>query len=131
MFKFASKKLSTAGDHPEEGRIVRIGAYEDGKKGVLESLGRQLDFVSYYGEKWGRNWDALLDCLRDLSWIPEKTISITHEKLPSLSSSDLKAYLDVLNDAIETQAKRGEHSLLVFFPDQEKEKLSAIAQTLE
>lgn len=33
---------------------------------LLDSIGAALEFPDYFG----RNWDALDDCLRDLSWLP-------------------------------------------------------------
>jgi RNAse (barnase) inhibitor barstar len=36
------------------------------KAGFLAQVARELDFPDYFG----RNWDALSDCLADLSWRP-------------------------------------------------------------
>src|SRR5262245_59514209 len=36
-----------------------------GKKGFLARLAKALHFPSYFG----MNWDALTDCMRDLSWL--------------------------------------------------------------
>jgi RNAse (barnase) inhibitor barstar len=35
-------------------------------KEMLTQIGELWDFPSYYGQ----NWDAFVDCLSDLSWIP-------------------------------------------------------------
>lgn len=35
------------------------------KEEMLKQIGELWDFPSYYGQ----NWDALIDCLSDLSWI--------------------------------------------------------------
>ena len=55
---------------------------------------RELQFPEYFGE----NWDALRDCLRDLSWLSENKVVIYHEELPRLvAEGDLATYLDILH----------------------------------
>jgi RNAse (barnase) inhibitor barstar len=44
------------------------GSEIQSKDAFLKAVGSSLDFPGYYGE----NWDALEDCLTDLSWIPAK-----------------------------------------------------------
>ncbi len=39
-----------------------------GKRAVLNAFARSLQFP----DSFGGNWDALADCLQDLSWLPEK-----------------------------------------------------------
>lgn len=69
---------------------------------LLAALGRALDFPEYYGG----NWDALDECLNDLSWHPGALkLLLTHtDALPA----DLLASLeDVFADAaIAWQGKR-------------------------
>ncbi len=44
-------------------RVVDVGEASD-KAGLLDAFGRALSFPAWVG----RNWDALDDALRDLSW---------------------------------------------------------------
>ena len=46
-------------------RVVDVSEARD-KAGLLDAFARALDFPSWVG----RNWDALDDALRDLSWWP-------------------------------------------------------------
>jgi hypothetical protein len=46
-------------------RVVDVGGAPD-KAALLEAFGQALSFPSWVG----RNWDALEDALRDLSWWP-------------------------------------------------------------
>jgi len=47
--------------HIDAGNLV-------GERDLLSSLAAELRFPSYYGV----NWDALDECLRDLSWLPAR-----------------------------------------------------------
>lgn len=42
------------------------GSAIEGKAELLRALAAALDFPPYFG----RNWDALADCLTDLAWLP-------------------------------------------------------------
>ena len=42
------------------------GSAIEGKAELLRALATALDFPPYFG----RNWDALADCLMDLAWLP-------------------------------------------------------------
>src|SRR3972149_1397735 len=78
------QNLTTASIHaPREstnqGPVIRRAAAEMGfkvfelggeklqsKEALLDGLAAAMAFPGYFG----RNWDALLDCMRDLSWCP-------------------------------------------------------------
>ncbi len=79
----------------------------------MTALTEALRLPDYFG----RNWDALTDCLRDLSWLPPGRITLIHDSLPALSQVELHTYVHVLADAMEDW-KPGERCVLVvIFPE--------------
>lgn len=88
----------------------------------------KLSFPGYFGH----NWNALYDCLCDLSWLTERTICVVHEGLPGETEQDSAVYLDVLRDAVRHWKQYpqhrvpgyAEHDLIVVFP-------SALESTVE
>ncbi len=97
------------------------------KDSLLSCYAEQGHFPDYFG----RNWDALLDCLRDFSWIKQRRIIIVHEDLPLANHREvLHAYLGILETAVKDWSEpRGgrfveppdhwrfvEHELVVVFP---------------
>jgi RNAse (barnase) inhibitor barstar len=59
--------LTNAGD----GKVAVFevnGACIESERDLLSALARAMEFPSYFG----MNWDALDECLRDLSWRPAK-----------------------------------------------------------
>lgn len=107
--------------------VLRIGTSLQSKADLFlcyESEGR---LPSYFG----RNWDALLDCLRDFAWVDQRRVTIIHEDVPLSNSPDeLRIYLEVLETAVNDWKKvektplaeapgivpYREHELLVTFP---------------
>ena len=82
---------------------------------LFETYQRVLQLPDYFG----RNWNALFDCLRDFSWIPQRAVVIVHEAVPvRLVAADLKIYLEVLEGAVAfwREPDNPEHSLVVSFP---------------
>jgi hypothetical protein len=89
---------------------------------------------------FGNNWDALLDCLRDLSWIRTRKIIIRHEDLPlSDSPPECRTYIQMLASAASTWMEpprtgdleiQGwtyvEHDLLIVFPMNVKDAVETI-----
>ena len=82
--------------HPAGAICVTVPKTVSSKADLLKLLSRDLLFPNTFGE----NWDALFDCLCDLSWIQEKRVVIAHESVPTLPVDDLRTYFDVLNDAV-------------------------------
>ncbi len=83
------------------------------KSSLLKRLSDGLRFPYYFGE----NWDALFDCLRDLSWIREPVVVIIHEELPWLDREMLRIYLEILADSVRHWRRYDKHKLEVFFPE--------------
>jgi hypothetical protein len=87
---------------------------------IKENNSSKKNLFNEYYEKFkfpyfGFNWDALLDCMRDLDWIEQRNIVVYHEKLPELNRDDLKIYLYILRNAIGDWKKWEEHDFEVYF----------------
>jgi len=97
------------------------------KGALLDELYRRLSFPDYFGF----NWDALVDCLRDLSWLPTGPVVLLHRDLPLAGDIDSqKTYLSILRDTIE---KRGElpggmrfRDLVVVFPPDTQGRVASL-----
>lgn len=80
-------------------RFVYIdGSRITGKAEFLRALKNALSFPAHTGN----NWDALLDMLRDLSWLPAKGYVLLISGLQPFASAKPAEYavaLDVLRDA--------------------------------
>lgn len=73
------------------------------KRTLLMRIATQLDFPS--GQ--GRNWDALSDGLRDLSWLPGKGYALLFNDasgLQAASPGDFATLLDILGEAVNSWA---------------------------
>jgi len=95
--------------------VVRIPAKARGKEKLLGVLAAKLRFPGYFGH----NWDALEECLRDLSWLADQQrVVIVHEALPFSAAGDaLAIYQGILADAVAAHRQRGTPPLLeVVFP---------------
>lgn len=81
--------------------VVHVPAKARGKEKLLGVLARGLRFPSYFG--W--NWDALDECLRDLSWLGDmRKVTIVHDGRPFSPGGELFAlYCDLLAEAVAAQ----------------------------
>lgn len=84
---------------------------------TAEELVRSFYYLLWLPGYFGFNWEALYDCLRDLSWIKLEKVVIVHEGLPNLSREDLGVYLEVLHDSVADWAHDESHELEVFFKE--------------
>ena len=84
------------------------------KKALLRALGAALGFPDWFGQ----NWDALEDCLTDLSWREARGHVIALEGFKSLPADDLGVLIDVLVTAAGFWAEGGKPFFAVFIdPD--------------
>jgi RNAse (barnase) inhibitor barstar len=77
-----------------------------GKRELLERMARALSFPDWFGF----NWDALRDCLTDLSWQPMEGYVIVLENADTLYANapeELAIALELLGDAATDWAERG------------------------
>ena len=88
--------------------VVRIPAGIRSKQKLLGILADRLRFPGYFG--W--NWDALEECLNDLSWLGDgQRVAIVHEDLPfGAGGEHRQTYLQVLASA----AARNEELAIIF-----------------
>jgi len=89
--------------------VITIPQGLTSKEELLETYAVAGKFPPYFGE----NWDALLDCLHDFSWIEIQSIVIQHGDLPLKDSpSDCETYLDILKVAANDWLVATDHSRL-------------------
>ncbi|MGO8746475.1 MAG: barstar family protein [Thermoguttaceae bacterium] len=102
--------------------VARVPAGISTREQVFDVLGRELKFPSYFG----KTWDALWDCLSDLSWIARHRVIIAHDGIPDLDPVALRTYFELLAQCIR-QWKPGErHQLLVAFPERAEAEIRRI-----
>ena len=105
---------------PRGAHVARIPAGIDSKTSLFRALVPALALPDYFGA----NWDALEECLKDLSWIGKKTVAIVHEELPALPGKELATYLSILSAAVADWKEGEEHALVVVFPASARKTLS-------
>jgi RNAse (barnase) inhibitor barstar len=89
--------------------IVRLPGRLRRKQDLFRALAARLKFPGYFGH----NWDALEECLRDLSWLPDKRdVVLLHEQVPLADDRQRQTYFQILQNA---QAA-GSVPLRVVFP---------------
>jgi len=98
---------------PWTARIVRIPPGLRQKFGLLAELSHRLRLPDYFG--W--NWDALEECLCDLSWLGTGPVVLIHEDIPfEPGSDDQQIYLEILRNAAERTGATDGPRLIVTFP---------------
>lgn len=76
--------------------IVEVPSELANKDALLAWYADALGMPEYFGA----NWDALDECLRDLSWIREHRLVLYHRNLPlNENPQDQKVYISVLDNA--------------------------------
>ena len=92
-------------------RIVRIDlAGASGKEALMERVARALAFPQWFGG----NWDALEDCLTDLSWASAGGHVLLIEGAAGLPADESGIFTDILASAAAWWAGRGRPFFAVF-----------------
>lgn len=89
--------------------LATVKAGKD-KAELLQSIARALDFPDWFGH----NWDALNDCLSDLSWHDAPGHVVMFEQWEPLGSEVRDALIDVLASAAGNWRDYGEPFFAVF-----------------
>jgi hypothetical protein len=84
------------------------------KRDLFAALAVELQLPDYFG--W--NWDALEECLRDLSWLPEgKGVVLVHCDLPfRRGAASRRIYLALLRNCLAYWQSHDERRLSAVFP---------------
>lgn len=85
-------------------------ALRGGKAEILDALAKALAFPHWFG----RNWDALEDCLADLSWNPAGGHLLLLTGAASLAKDDAGILADILASSAESWKARGKPFFAVF-----------------
>ena len=113
LFLFIPVVISTANQDPPqeiilaEGTAINVVTAQEvtSKEALLRALERGLFFPDYFGH----NWDALFDCLTDLSFAPSRGCCILLEDLGPFAQAapqHLETLLEILCDAAQHWAKQ-------------------------
>ena len=88
--------------------VSLTGASE--KTELLARVARGLEFPDWFGG----NWDALEDCLTDLSWLQADGHVLLFDAAQTLALDDFGVFADVLASSAQYWAGRGRPFFVVF-----------------
>jgi RNAse (barnase) inhibitor barstar len=74
----------------------------DTKESLLRAIAESLSFPGYFGN----NWDALEECLTDLSWLPAKGYVVLLDRLEHTGPQVLAGALAIFEDAARYWARK-------------------------
>jgi|SRR5207247_996686 len=99
--------------------VVEVPRNIDSKDALLSFLATSLSFPGYFG----MNWDALDECLSDLSWLNVDRVVLWHSDVPfSPGSGERKSYLELLNSLCKEELRR---KIEVIFPSDKKDEVES------
>jgi RNAse (barnase) inhibitor barstar len=117
-------RVSGAGaleDVLRDGRIALVHvALPAEKEAILRAIAGALGFPQWFGH----NWDALEDCLTDLSWRPADGHVLLFTEFTE--GDDLGILVDVLASCAEFWRERGRPFFAVFLDPQQRLQLPAL-----
>jgi RNAse (barnase) inhibitor barstar len=103
----------------DQALVVRIPRHIASKKKLFAVLADKLHFPRYFG----RNWDAVDECLGDLSWMPNRPIFLVHEELPFRPGGEnRRIYLNVLQNIV-ARASNQSRVLSFVFPSDVRDQI--------
>lgn len=105
--------LEVAGEAGLQVTAVTLAAARD-KESLMKTLAEALGFPKWFGA----NWDALEDCLSDLSWRDAPGWVLVLHDADALPGDELGVLLEVLRSAAQFWAGRGRPFFAVFIDPQ-------------
>jgi len=94
------------------------------KRALLRRIAMKLAFPAWFGE----NWDALEDCLTDLSWREGEGHVLILEGLQLVPPGDLAELIDVMRSVARFWAARGKPFFAVFLDADHRLPLPSLYQ---
>jgi RNAse (barnase) inhibitor barstar len=111
--------------------VAEIPAGLATKEALFEELYQRLQFPDYFGG----NWDALWECIRDLSWLPDGPIVLKHRDVPLTGDvAAQKTYVSILRDTVDkrwTVPGQRLRELVVVFPIESQEHIAWLLRSVE
>ncbi|EKE27771.1 MAG: hypothetical protein ACD_3C00154G0014 [uncultured bacterium (gcode 4)] len=77
-------------------RIIEFNQVNN-KEELFDKISILLDFPDHF---WG-NWDALYDCLTDMSWSGHEKIILFHKRSFKLDEEDFKIYMNIWDETVK------------------------------
>ena len=105
----AARPVEEAARPPVVLTPIVLSAARD-KDGLLKAMASCLAFPGWFGG----NWDALEDCLADLSWLGSSGHVLLIQEFQGIGGDDLGILADVLASSAEAWAARGRPFFAVF-----------------
>jgi RNAse (barnase) inhibitor barstar len=118
-FRFEARPAARPGEC-----LIAVPARIETKADLLDFLAREFPLPDYFGH----NWDALEECLGDLSWLGAEKVALAHRDIPlEKAPADRRIYLQILSRA----AAVSKH-LSISFPESFRREITDIlAGTME
>jgi len=95
-------------------RIVDGGAMVD-RASMFDEFATACDFPDWFG----RNWDAFVDCLRDLSWLPDAPVVVLWQRSGVFASAAPQVWSQagrLIDSAISARVEMDLPPLYVIYP---------------
>lgn len=97
---------------PPRAVVVPISAHIRTKRELFGIMRKHLQLPGYFGG----NWDALHDCLRDCSWLPDDAeVLLRHDSLPFAEGRRHRvAYLELIQSLLQSPTDGPPHLTVVW-----------------
>ena len=96
------------------GGALRVTCIDLGGVAEKDVLLTRVSGALQFPDWFGRNWDALKDCLADLSWIDSRGHVLLFENMSALPSKDQRVLVEILSDVAPLWARDGRPFFAVF-----------------
>ncbi len=106
----AGRLAASLDDHDIQARVID-GAHLGGKADLLREVAAALGFPSHFGH----NWDALIDCLSDMSWLPGRGYVLILIHAETFRTADARAHETLLEVCDEVAERWHEYDAEIVF----------------